>query len=173
MSELFEKKSRITGKDEIDNRYIKLVSFYAKRFSNQICDYEDLLQEGFIAYVNAKTCFDPSKKISFETYLSAAVKNRMINLLRKESKNEKLNLELKSELHGKMEVLLPEEQVIGTEEMKSLDLKLRKMLSTLEFEVLSEYLKGKSYLEISKTLNKDIKVIDNAMARIRQKLSKM
>jgi RNA polymerase sporulation-specific sigma factor len=46
------------------------------------------------------------------------------------------------------------------------------VLSELERKVLSAYLEGKSYQEISIEMNKHIKSIDNALQRVKKKLEK-
>ena len=44
------------------------------------------------------------------------------------------------------------------------------MLSDLEFDVLQEYLKGKSYRAIADALDKHVKSVDNALQRVKRKL---
>jgi RNA polymerase sporulation-specific sigma factor len=44
------------------------------------------------------------------------------------------------------------------------------MLSDLEFDVLQEYLDGKSYQKIAEALNKHVKSVDNALQRVKRKL---
>jgi RNA polymerase sporulation-specific sigma factor len=44
------------------------------------------------------------------------------------------------------------------------------MLSELEFNVLQEYLNGKSYQDIADTLDKHVKSVDNALQRVKRKL---
>ena len=46
------------------------------------------------------------------------------------------------------------------------------MLSSLEREVLSAYLDGKSYQEIAQELDRHVKSIDNALQRVKRKLEK-
>ena len=46
------------------------------------------------------------------------------------------------------------------------------VLSSLEQEVLSAYLDGKSYQEIADNLGRHVKSIDNALQRVKRKLEK-
>jgi RNA polymerase sporulation-specific sigma factor len=46
------------------------------------------------------------------------------------------------------------------------------ILSGLEWEVLSLYLQGKSYIEIAEELDRHVKSIDNALQRVKRKLEK-
>ncbi|MCI5549807.1 MAG: LuxR C-terminal-related transcriptional regulator, partial [Clostridiales bacterium] len=50
--------------------------------------------------------------------------------------------------------------------------KIGQMLSSLEREVLSAYLDGKSYQEIAQELDRHVKSIDNALQRVKRKLEK-
>ncbi len=43
-------------------------------------------------------------------------------------------------------------------------------LSDLEFDVLQEYLDGKSYQKIAESLDKHVKSVDNALQRVKRKL---
>ncbi len=53
-----------------------------------------------------------------------------------------------------------------------LKLAMDSLLSDMERKVLSQYLSGKSYKEISAKLGKEIKAIDNALQRVKKKLDK-
>ena len=57
--------------------------------------------------------------------------------------------------------------------MKTIEQKLKDLLSKYEIDVLMCYISGKSYSEISKELNKTEKSIDNALQRIKKKLEKL
>ena len=47
---------------------------------------------------------------------------------------------------------------------------LNELLSDFEYDVLYEYLNGKSYNEIAAKFNKQPKAIDNAIQRIKKKV---
>ncbi len=67
----------------------------------------------------------------------------------------------------------PEELIIDQEERDFIKNNISGVLSDFEFNVLSLYLKDKSYLEISQALSKTEKSIDNALQRIRKKVEKL
>ena len=75
------------------------------------------------------------------------------------------------------EILLPSQQpspydkVIEKETLDEVKNKILKTLSKLEVEVLGLYLKGYSYSEISSKSGLSEKSIDNALTRIKSKLS--
>lgn len=64
----------------------------------------------------------------------------------------------------------PEELVISREEFNDIELKMNEILSDLEWQVLTAYLDGKSYNEMSRQLHRHVKSIDNALQRVKRKL---
>ena len=66
----------------------------------------------------------------------------------------------------------PEELVINREEFLGIENKMGEILSSLEWEVLTSYLEGKSYQEIAEDLDRHVKSIDNALQRVKRKLEK-
>ena len=61
--------------------------------------------------------------------------------------------------------------MISTEELGSLVECLTSVLSELESEVLTCYLDGRSYEEIAERLACDTKTVDNALQRVKRKVS--
>jgi RNA polymerase sporulation-specific sigma factor len=66
----------------------------------------------------------------------------------------------------------PEELVISREEFNDIELKMNEILSDLEWQVLTAYLDGKSYNEMSRDLHRHVKSIDNALQRVKRKLER-
>ena len=64
----------------------------------------------------------------------------------------------------------PVNQVISSEELRSLVACLSTVLSELESRVLSLYLDGHSYTEIGEQLGCDCKTVDNALQRVKRKV---
>ena len=62
--------------------------------------------------------------------------------------------------------------MIAREQIEDRNARIKKELSKLEQQVLKLYLQGLSYEEIAEQLGKTEKSIDNALQRIRGKLSK-
>lgn len=69
-------------------------------------------------------------------------------------------------------ILDPEELIINREKFDDIELKMAELLSDLERKVLSLYLDGRSYQEISEDLNRHVKSIDNALQRVKRKLER-
>jgi len=64
----------------------------------------------------------------------------------------------------------PVNQVISTEELRSLVGCLATALSPLESRVLALYLDGRSYEEVAGRLDCDAKTVDNALQRVKRKV---
>ena len=64
----------------------------------------------------------------------------------------------------------PEELIISQEEIADIEDKMGEMLSSLEKEVVTLYLDGKSYVEIAECLGRHVKSVDNALQRVKRKL---
>ncbi len=65
----------------------------------------------------------------------------------------------------------PADRVIASEELSSLVACLGDVLSDLESEVLSLYLDGYSYEVVAERLECDTKTVDNALQRVKRKVS--
>ena len=65
----------------------------------------------------------------------------------------------------------PADRVIASEELQSLVACLSSVLSDLESRVLSLYLDGHSYEVIGERIECDTKTVDNALQRVKRKVS--
>jgi RNA polymerase sporulation-specific sigma factor len=66
----------------------------------------------------------------------------------------------------------PEELVLQREDSKAIQELLQQLLSEFEWRVLAGYQLGKSYREIADELRCKTKSVDNALARIKRKVSR-
>ena len=66
----------------------------------------------------------------------------------------------------------PESILIEKESFDDLEHTIKKDLSDFEYQVLCEFLSGKSYAEIADSLGVASKSVDNALRRIRSKIKK-
>ncbi len=166
--------------DILLERYKSVAAARARAYFLNGGDEQDLVQEGMIAVFNAILNFNG--KSNFKNYALTAVNNRIISVIKKYSRLKNLPLNNYISLSGFIEgatdktefmvdeKLGPEEILINGESVKELNSIIHNTLSKLEFKILSCYLRGDSYADISVQLNKDKKSIDNALQRIRKKL---
>lgn len=144
-------------------------------------DREDLLQEGLIGLHKAIRSFQSGRGHNFQRFATMCVVRHVITAVRMATRQKHMPLSAYMTLNGTEEIeqpleLLdaqgghdPSEELLHQDGMDWLKAMLQKHLSHFEQEVLALYLKGQSYRDISATLSKNTKAIDNALARIREK----
>ena len=131
--------------------------------------------------------FTEGKNASFKTFATTCIKHQLQSAVRVDlsEKNKVLSSALsiagdkkeEDDEDNDFEILLPSQQpspydkVIEKETLDEVKNKILKTLSKLEVEVLGLYLKGYSYSEISSKSGLSKKSIDNALTRIKSKLS--
>lgn len=172
--------------NELLAKYKSLVNKIARSFFLIGGDMEDIVQEGMIGLYKSITHFDKEKNASFKTFATTCIKHQIQSAVKVASseKNKILSQALPiTETHNQddeeeeIELLIPSnlpspaEEVLEHEKLKEIYLLINKHLSNLEKRILALYLKGFSYNEISSIAEINKKSIDNALSRIKNKLS--
>jgi len=149
-------------------------------------DYEDALQEGRVGFLNAIKNFNENLNISFTTFAKRVVENSILSYIRNiTSKTNSLNvfgvpLNNQGEIEeiGEEKIVpiaspapSPEEEFISSENIEKQLLEFKESLSEFEKTILDLKLEGYSYGEIASQLSKTKKSIDNAMNRIKTKIT--
>ncbi|MBQ9199252.1 MAG: RNA polymerase sporulation sigma factor SigH [Lachnospiraceae bacterium] len=147
---------------------------------------EDLMQEGMIGLFKAIRDYEVDKGAVFSTFATLCIrrqiKTAISNSNRKKhiplntyisiyAENDEYGYDIEDNLESDNQILNPEEMVIAKEQSRALNELIEKRLSSLEKKVLKYYLDGLSYQEIAQRLDKSDKSVDNALQRIRRKLS--
>ena len=151
-------------------------------------DKEDIIQEGMIGLFKAIRDYKDDKEASFRSFAQLCITRQIISAVKSASRlkhfplNSYVSLDKPARDDNSDSTLLdiiaegsssnPEDIVIGKENMEQVEIKMEEVLSKFECQVLSMYLKGKSYNEIAVFLSKDPKSIDNALQRIKKKFEK-
>lgn len=166
--------------------YFGFVCNHVKAYYLAGADHDDVVQEGLIGLYNAIRSYNPKKHASFRTFAAICVSRRVISAVRCYSrrKHEPLNsyISLNKETDDTAEMSLfqtyPDEQcsdpeaiVINREKMVGMECTINSTLSRFEYKVFLCYRDGLSYRQISKIVNCNEKSVDNAVQRIRKKLS--
>lgn len=159
-------------------QYTPLVESIASKYTSSPMETEDLVQEGMIGLLAAIKSYDKSKGAAFKTYASVCIDNSIQTSLRKFSRQKDIPqqniVEYQEEEISQQGVSLSAEEIfIAKESVSLLTNVLRKNLSDLENEVLRLHIVGCSYNEIAKRLCKTPKAVDNAIQRIRKKLTRI
>lgn len=151
-------------------------------------DKEDLIQEGMIGLFKAICDYNPSKDASFKSFATICITRQISTAFKTATRQKHIPLNTSISLNspigsdGEENMTLmdtlkenenknPEMMMIDREEVEMLRKRMKQSLSHLEWKVLSLYSQGKSYHEIAKEMNKSSKSIDNALQRIKKKLS--
>ncbi len=175
----------LRAEEQLALRYSRLVRICARPYFLVGGDSEDLIQEGMFGLLAAIREFDPAKEASFKTYAELCIKRRLISAVKAASRKKHLPLnegvsleEILSEesnshnsYHGEVFRRVPEEQVLAKESESEFFSTFSRCLSKFEKEIMSLYLSGLSYAEMSEKVNRPQKSIDNAVQRIRRKLA--
>lgn len=156
------------------NRYMPYIISMASRYRVGGYDTEDFIQEGLFAVFSAVKVYK-SEKASFKTFAILCINRAMSSAVARVSGAEKHipeNLISPIDDLELADMNNPESIVVEKEDYTNFALALRSDLSQLEYHVLCEFLQGKTYSEISNSLNISSKSVDNALKRIRAKLKK-
>jgi len=149
-------------------------------------DIEDIIQEGMIGLYKAIKNYNPFKEASFKTFAVLCIKHQIQSAIKRSTANKNKPLssavsfqDFVEDSNGNafdylpVELIFdesPEDEAINKEEYLSLKRKIKDLLSPLEYKVLTYYIKGYTYKEISSSLHVTEKSIDNSLSRIKTKL---
>lgn len=166
-----------TGSDEalaeLIVRFEPMVQMQAAKFCRFDLAKEDLAQEGLLAILSAVNGFDSQKGVLFGTFASVCVRNRMVSVVRKHSSEGQVSLdewEDDTAIIGE-EQEDPASMLIQRYEDERLMQHLKTVLTDLEYQVLVHRLASYSYAEIADLFEVSEKSVDNAMQRVRRKLT--
>ncbi len=168
-------------------RYHQFVRLKASSYFLAGGDSEDLIQEGLVGLYKAIRDFRTDRESSFRNFAELCITRQIITAVKTATRNKHTPLNqyvsfsstpagtgddvptLDQMLPGPT-VHDPVNQVISSEELRSLVGCLSSALSELESRVLSLYLDGYSYEQVGERLVCDTKTVDNALQRVKRKV---
>lgn len=169
------------------SRYKNTVKSKARTYYLIGADNDDIVQEGMIGLYKAVRDFNKDKNITFKTFADVCITRQILTAIRTANryKHSPLNAYVSmnapvfgedsnttvSNLFKEDAASNPEELYILDETIRELKQLIYKKLSNFEKEVLELYLEGCSYNDISEKMQKSPKSIDNALQRIKKKLT--
>lgn len=188
MEELIEKAQNgdENAIEKLLSNYKPLVNKIARSYFLTGGDIEDLVQEGMIGLYKAIKTFKKGKTASFMTYAGTCIKNQIQTAVRIASSEKNMVLSTALPIDSKesfddeeeeIEIVLPsplpkpDEKIENKENFAQITKQIVKSLSQLELKILISYLKGYNYSEIAQQNNISKKSVDNALSRIKNKLS--
>jgi RNA polymerase sporulation-specific sigma factor len=173
--------------DRLVRRYASFVRLKASSYFLIGGDSDDLIQEGLVGLYKAIRDFRPDRESSFRNFAELCITRQIITAVKTATRNKHtplngyVSFSATSAGGGDSEPSLdevlpgspvhdPVNQVISSEELRSLVACLSTVLSELESRVLSLYLDGHSYTAIGERLGCDCKTVDNALQRVKRKV---
>ena len=153
------------------------------KYCNGGIDLNDLIQEGLVGLNEAVNSFREDKETNFGTYAKLCIERRMYSLVKstRTYKNKILNesISLEDEDENNIERFLidnsnnPSDMVEENDYQEKVLNALNNQLTDLEKQVFELKKNDFNYKEIAEILDKDPKVIDNTIQRIKAKLKKI
>jgi RNA polymerase sporulation-specific sigma factor len=174
--------------ERIVRRYRGFVRLKASSYFLLGGEAEDLVQEGLLGLYKAIRDFRSDRESSFRNFAELCITRQIITAVKTASRNKHAPLNqyvsfatspaAAGDGETTIEEILPgpasdepSERVIASEELASLVSCLSSILSELESEVLALYLDGCSYELIAERLECETKAVDNALQRVKRKVS--
>ena len=170
------------------NKYKNFVRSKARSYFLIGADHEDIVQEGMIGLYKAIRDFRPDRLASFRAFAELCITRQIITAIKTATRQKHIPLNsyvsLNKPIYDEesdrtlMDVITedalsnPESMFIDREDLSLIRGRIGEMLSDLEKEVLELYMDGKSYQEISEEMGRHVKSIDNALQRVKRKLSR-
>jgi len=156
--------------EQLFSRYKNLVLSLARGYFLAGGDTEDLVQAGMWGLYKAIGTYGGDG--SFSAYAKACVKNRIIDEVRKfaAAQNSPLNNSKPISEQAYAAYINPEDTLIDSENAAEIRLKIKELLSDMEYSALTLYMEGYSVAEIASALKRTYKQTDNAIARAKGKI---
>jgi len=167
-------------------RYKNFVLAKSRSYFLVGADREDIVQEGMIGLYKAIRDYRIERLASFRAFAELCITRQIITAIKAATrqKHQPLNsyISLNKPIYDEesdrtlLDVLKsgklsnPEQLFIGKETYQLIEGEINQMLSDLEYDVLQEYLEGKSYQDIADSIDKHVKSVDNALQRVKRKL---
>lgn len=179
------------AKDILFRKYQYIINIEMKKYMRIAkvlgYDYHDLYQDALVGFSDALNSYRDDKNCSLASFITLCVDRKLQVAIKKAGRiknqllNESLSLEyIYSSYTAPLKDLLsdnmqndPLENIVKEEQKEELVNSIKKSLSDNEYEVYCLMVNGLKYDEIATLLDKDLKQVDNAMQRIKNKVKKI
>lgn len=170
-------------------KYERIVRYKTRTYFLIGSEREDVIQEGLIGLYKAICDYDINKFATFKAFADMCITRQIISSIKMATRlkhtplNSYISIYKPLEEDGADRMLLdtidcyesidPQELLVNKEQSENVQAVLNNVLSPLEREVLPMYLDGISYEIIAQKLQRREKAIDNALQRIKRKISQL
>ena len=142
-------------------------------------DSEDLIQEGMIGLHKAMREYREDKAATFASFAAVCIKSQVMTAIKNASRKKHSPLNTYISINDNDDTLditdnshNPEKVLLSRENKTNLENIVKASLSSLESAILKHFLTGLSYAEIGEKLGTTPKSVDNALFRIRRKITR-
>lgn len=183
----YSKRGDDDALDFLITKYKKIVRLKARSYFLIGADKEDIVQEGMIGLFKGIRDFNEDKQVSFRVFAELCITRQIITAIKTATRqkhiplNSSISLDKPVNDEEQANTLLdmisagnmtdPQEMIVSKEHIVFMENQIEGVLSSFEKQVLALYLDDCTYQEMSLMLKKDVKSIDNALQRIKRKLS--
>ncbi|MCA1024372.1 RNA polymerase sporulation sigma factor SigH [Halobacillus litoralis] len=181
-------QGQVQALDYLINKYKNFVRAKARTYFLIGADREDIVQEGMIGLYKAIRDYREGRLSSFKAFAELCVTRQIITAIKTATRQKHIPLNSYVSLDKPIydeesdrtlldviagsKAIDPQELIVNKEKFADMEEKMSELLSDLERKVLTLYLDGRSYQEISIELDRHVKSIDNALQRVKRKLEK-
>ena len=170
------------------NKYKNFVRAKSRSYFLIGADKEDIMQEGMIGLYKSIRDFKGDKLASFRAFAELCITRQIITAIKTATRQKHIPLNsyvsLSKPIYDEesertlldiiegVKITDPQDLIVSREQVEHIKFKIGEVLSGLELEVLTLYIEGRAYQEISIILNRHVKSIDNALQRVKRKLER-
>ncbi len=170
-------------------KYRNLVRTRIRTYFLMGADKDDLTQIGMIGLWQAIQDYRADRQISFSSFAKVCIQRHIITAIKTATRQKQIPLNNAVSLHStsdsapdeyslsdllvSTESRNPEELIVEKEDTFELHRTLLSLLSEFEWSVLVGYQVGKSYREIANEMHCNTKSVDNALVRVKRKVSEI
>ena len=178
-------KGDAAAMEELCNKYKDRVRMLARPYFLIGADRDDVIQEGMIGLYKAIRDYRPDCNATFSSFAEICVTRQIISAINAARRQKHLPLNSYISLYNTspaegddrelIELLelsesSPEEEIISRETSQRLREQMDSLLTPLERRVTELFLEGRTYQQISETIGRPAKSVDNALSRVKKKL---
>lgn len=171
--------------EELCDKYKDRVRMLARPYFLIGADRDDVIQEGMIGLYKAIRDYRPDCNASFSSFAEICVTRQIISAINASRRQKHLPLNSYISLYNTspaedderelIELLeltgdSPEDEIISRETSQRLREQINSLLTPLERRVAELFLEGLTYQQISETIGRPAKSVDNALSRVKKKL---
>jgi len=174
--------------DVLVDRYRRFVRSRSRGFFLVGGDRDDLEQEALIGFYKSVRDFRPELQASFRAFAELCINRQLITAIKTATRKKHVPLNQSISFSATRaddnddrtdEDFLaaadplsdPLEQLVDREDVAATHAVLAANLSDLEVQVLTRYVAGASYETIAEEVGRHVKAVDNALQRVKRKLS--